>query len=48
MAQVVPVENVEEELAKPVEDEAAAVEAVETVEKRKEEGAEESTKVQKE
>ena len=48
VAQVVPVENVEEELAKPVEDEAAQVEAVETVEKRKEEGAEESTKVQKE
>ena len=42
VAQVVPVENVEEELAKPVEDEAAAVEAVERVEEKKEEGAEES------
>lgn len=42
VAQVVPVENVEEELAKPVEDEAAAVEAVEKVEEKKEEGAEES------
>ena len=42
VAQVVPVENVEEELAKPVEDEAAAVEAVEKGEEKKEEGAEES------
>ena len=37
VAQVVPVENVEEELAKPVEDEAAAVEAVEQVKEKKKE-----------
>lgn len=48
VAQVVPVENVEEELAKPVEDEATAVEAVETVEKKKEDTAEESTEEKKE
>ena len=47
MSQVVPEENVEEELAKPVEDEAAAVEAVEQVEEKKKEGAEESTEEQK-
>ncbi|MCH7828262.1 50S ribosomal protein L25 [Patescibacteria group bacterium] len=39
VAQVVPKENVEEELAKPVEDETAAVEAVKIVEEKKEEGA---------
>ena len=38
VAQVVPAENVEEELAKPVEDEAAQVEAVKSVEEKKEEG----------
>jgi len=48
VAQVVPTENVEEELAKPVEDEAAAVEAVKIVEEKKEEGAEESAEEQKE
>jgi len=37
VAQVVPVENVEEELAKPVEDEAAAVEAVKMAGEKKEE-----------
>ena len=47
VAQVVPVENVEEELAKPVEDEAAAVEAVGQVEEKKKEGAEENTEEQK-
>jgi len=48
VAQVVPAENVEEELAKPVEDEAAAVEAVEKVEEKKEEQEEEGTKETKE
>ena len=47
VAQVVPVENVEEELAKPVEDEAAAVEAVGQAEEKKKEGAEENTEEQK-
>ena len=47
VAQVVPAENVEEELAKPVEDEAAAVEAVGQVEEKKKEGAEENTEEQK-
>jgi len=47
VAQVVPAENVEEELAKPVEDEAAVVEAVEKVEEKKE-GQEEGTKETKE
>ena len=44
VAQVVPAENVEEELAKPVEDEAAAVEAVKKVEEKKEEETEEESK----
>jgi len=47
VAQVVPTENVEEELAKPLEDEAAAVEAVGKVEEKKEEGAEEPVEEQK-
>ena len=47
VAQVVPVENVDAELAKPIEDEAAAVEAVEKVEEKKTEKAEESTEEQK-
>jgi large subunit ribosomal protein L25 len=47
VAQVVPAENVEEELAKPVEEE-AAVEAVEKVKEQKEEESEESSKEQKE
>jgi len=46
VAQVVPAERVEEELAKPVEEEAAAVEAVEKVEEKKEE--EEKEEPQKE
>ena len=44
VAQVMPVENVEEELAKPVEDEAAAVEAVEKVDDKKKEAEGEDTK----
>ena len=48
VAQVVPKENVEEELAKPVEDEAAAVEAVEKVDDKKKEEGEEDTKEAKE
>ena len=48
VAQVVPVENVEEELAKPVEDEAAAVEAVKMAGEKKEEEGEESTEEKKE
>ena len=47
VAQVVPVENVEEELAKPIDDEAAAVEAVGQAEEKKKEGAEENTEEQK-
>ena len=47
VAQVVPVENVDAELAKPIEDEAAAVEAVEKVEEKKMEKTEESTEEQK-
>ena len=39
VAQVVPTENVEEELAKPKEDEAAAIEAVGKVQEKKEEEA---------
>lgn len=39
VAQVMPVENVEEELAKPAEDEAAAVEAVKSVEEKNAEEA---------
>lgn len=48
VAQVMPAENVEEELAKPVEDEAAAVEAVEKVDDKKKEVGEEDTKETKE
>ena len=48
VAQVVPKENVEEELSKPVEDEAAAVEAVEKVDDKKKEEGEEDTKEAKE
>lgn len=48
VAQVLHAENVEEELAKPVEDEAAAVEAVEQVEGKKKEGGEEDIKEAKE
>ena len=44
VTQVVPPEKVEEELAKPVEEEAAAVAGVEKVEEKKEEEPEEATK----
>lgn len=44
VAQVMPVENVDEELAKPVEDEAASVEAIEKVDDKKKEAGEEDTK----
>lgn len=48
VAQVVAAENVEAELAKPVEDEAAQVEAVEKVQEKKGEGGEEKGEEQKE
>ena len=48
VAQVMPAQNVEEELAKPVEDEAAAVEAIEKIDDKKKEGGEEDTKETKE
>jgi len=48
VAQVVPPENVEEQLAKPVEEEAAAVAGVEKVEEKKEEEPEEVKEEQKE
>jgi large subunit ribosomal protein L25 len=47
VAHVVPPENVEEELAKPVEEEAAAVAGVEKVEEKKEEEVPESGQEQK-